>query len=163
MPCLPRNCWEKWDTWESDSRNPRRQWRGYRCENNKHRGNPRSQHRRISKDREIKMHPVQSRNRVYVCEVSSNYRGIHSRSLPVFPSEGSRPIAWNRPNAQKSGQKKHERWREEEGENRLEIDKEDGVARRGEEQKKRLQRLSARKTPRNRRRQSRKGMGRWTR
>jgi len=59
--------------------------------------------------------------------------------------------------------KKHERWREEEGENRLEIDKEDGVARRGEEQKKRLQRLSARKTPRNRRRQSRKGMGRWTR
>lgn len=126
-----------------------------------------SQHRRISKDREIKMHPF-SRGIVSMsAKWKRSLQQLSRNSQPIvtrFPLRRTATDCLKQTECGKSGKKKHERWREEEGENRLEIDKEDGVAReRGEEQKKRLQRLSARKTPRNRRRQSRKGMGRWTR
>lgn len=123
-------------------------------------------HRRVSKDREIKMHPF-SRGIVSMSakwkrsfqQLSRNSQAIVTR----FPLRRTATDCLKQTECGKSEEKKHERWKEEEGEDRLEIDKEDGVARWGEEQKKRLQRLSARKTPRNRRRQSSKGMGRWTR
>lgn len=93
-----------------------------------------SQHRRISKDREIKMHPF-SRGIVSMSAKSPAIIAEFTADRYPFSSPEDRDRLSEADRMRKEREKKHERWREEEGENRLEIDKEDGVARRGEEQK----------------------------
>lgn len=102
---------------DSDGRNPRRQRREYRRENNKHRENPRieSAQADLRGDREIKMHPF-SRGIVSI-SVSAKWkqslRQLSRNSADRYPflSEEPRPIVGSRPNAERTEKNMREKER----------------------------------------------------
>ena len=124
---------------------------GYRCENIKHRENPRIESTNKSL-RAAKLKCIRSTtDRVCLrlrsgSEVSSNYRGIQP-IVTRFPPENRVRLSESNAKRGENMKKKVEREKERSTKKTISSDGE-------EEQKKRFQRLPATETPRNRRQQS---------